>query len=242
MKAREKYFLDEINCAKAQKFMRFHHNKNTYCINATLNLGIFRKDTQQLVGVAQLCPSYQENLLLNKYVKEDIINTEYLELHHFAMIKTEERNSETQALSLVIKWIRQNRPKIRLIITYAGRYEGDYGYIYQAAGWEYLGYNVTDHWWTLDGQMFHERTLSDKYNLYGNKKLTLLPAVCEMYQDVRKFEAKQFVYIKRLDRKLTAVSKKNKYPKTATEYPIILRKIIYKRNDEVFHNYKDPDI
>ena len=242
MKAYEKYFVEQVHYMKAYKFMRFHHNRNTCCLNPTLSLGIYRQDTQQLVGVAQMRPAFQDSLLLNKYVNEDIINTEYLELHHFAMIKTEERNSESQALSLIVKWIRQNKPEIRLLIAYAGVHEGDYGYIYQASGWEYQGYNVLEELYMVDGKIYHKQALSEKFKEYGNPKLSFIPGLCAMYRDVRRFQVKQFVYIKRIDRKLTPANKRDHYPKATTEYPIVLKRIIYKRNDEVFHNYKEPDI
>ena len=46
------------------------------------------------------------------------------------MADSEGRNSESQAISLGIKWLKKNRPDIRLLVAYAGRKEGNYGYIY----------------------------------------------------------------------------------------------------------------
>jgi hypothetical protein len=46
------------------------------------------------------------------------------------MADSEGKNSESQAISLGIKWIKQNMPHIRLLVSYAGRKEGNYGYIY----------------------------------------------------------------------------------------------------------------
>lgn len=75
------------------------------------------------------------------------------------MADSEGKNSESQAISLGIKWIKENMPEIRLLVSYAGRKEGNYGYIYQATNWEYLGYFISDGFWFLDGNERHSITL-----------------------------------------------------------------------------------
>lgn len=153
------------------------------------------------------------------------------------MADSEGKNSESEAISLAIKWIKKNMPQVRLLVSYAGRKEGNYGYIYQATNWEYLGYFVSEGFWYVDGEERHLTTLWYRYKHYGNQKLTFLPALCEMYQDVRKTWTKQFIYIMRLDKKLTPTSEPLEYPKPNNEYPIKIKECIYKQNDEVFNNY-----
>lgn len=51
-------------------------------------------------------------------------------MNRFAMADSEIKNSESQAISLGIKWIKKYRPDIRLLVSYSGRIEGNYGYIY----------------------------------------------------------------------------------------------------------------
>jgi hypothetical protein len=93
-------------------------------------LGVFDKETNKLVGVLQWGISAQENIRLDRYVQEPIKKEEYLELNRFCMADSEGRNSESQAISLGIKWLKKNRPDIKLLVSYAGRKEGNYGYIY----------------------------------------------------------------------------------------------------------------
>lgn len=159
------------------------------------------------------------------------------------MADSEGKNSESQAISLGIKWIRKNRPDIRLLVSYAGRKEGNYGYIYQATNWEYLGYFISDGFWILDGEERHQITVWYRYKKYGNPELSFRDGICEMYHDVRQTWTKQFIYITRLDHTLTAASPILPYPKPSTEFPICVREEIYKQGDyEVSSAVKEPPI
>ena len=195
---------------------------------AILNLGIFRKEDNKMVGVLQWGCSFQENIRLDRYVKETINKNEYLELNRFSMADSEGKNSESQAISLGIKWIKKNMPHIRLLVSYAGRKEGNYGYIYQATNWEYLGYFISEGFWQVNGEERHLATLWNRVKKHGNPNLTFLPALCEMYEDVRKTWTKQFIYITRLDKTLTPASEILEYPKPNNEFPIKIKEYIYK--------------
>lgn len=232
-----KYFIDLIHSSKANKMTALYHYSGVGFKKAIINLGIFRKEDNKMVGVMQWGRSFQNNIRLDRYVKEPIQKEEYLELNRFSMADSEGKNSESQAISLGIKWIRKNMPDIRLLVSYAGRKEGNYGYIYQATNWEYLGYFISDGFWFVNGEERHLVTLWFRYKKYGNPELSFTEALCDMYEDVRKTKTKQFIYIIRLDNKLTPASDILPYPKPATDYPIKIEEHIYKQNDEVFNNF-----
>ena len=233
----KKYFIDKINSSKANKMTALYHYSGVGFKKAILNLGIFRKEDNKMVGVLQWGCSFQEGIRLDRYVKEPITKEEYLELNRFSMADSEGPNSESQAISLGIKWIKQNMPQIKLLVSYAGRKEGNYGYIYQATNWEYLGYFVSEGFWFVDGQEHHLVTLWKQYKLYGDHNLKFTDALCQMYQDVRKTWTKQFIYIQRLDKTLTPASEILPYPKQITDYPIKTREKIYKQNDDIFNSF-----
>lgn len=159
------------------------------------------------------------------------------------MADSEGKNSESQAISLGIKWIKRNLPNIRLLVSYAGRKEGNYGYIYQATNWEYLGYFISQGFWFVDGEERHLATLWFRYKKQANQDLSFTEGLCDLYQDIRKTWTKQFIYIIRLDKKLTPASEVLPYPKPLTDYPIKVKEIIIKQNDEVFNNFtnKKPE-
>ena len=164
-----------------------------------------------------------------------------MELNRFCMADSEGKNSESQAISLGIQWIKKNRPDIRLLVSYAGRKEGNYGYIYQATNWEYLGYFISEGFWYVDGEERHLATLWSRFKKYGNPNLTFLPGLMEMYKDIRKTWTKQFIYIQRLDKKLTPASPILEYPKPSNEFPILTKEHIYKQDDEIFNNYQKKE-
>lgn len=231
-----KYFVDQINSSKANKFTEVYHYSGTGFKKAILNLGVFRKEDNLLVGVLQWGCSYQDSIRLDRYVKEPIDKTEYLELNRFCMADSEGKNAESQGISLGIKWIKKYRPDIRLLVSYSGRKEGNYGYIYQATNWEYLGYFISPGFWLVDGEERHQITLWYRHTK-NNPSLPFKEDLCQMYSDVRQTWTKQFIYIMRLDKKLTLASPVLPYPKPSTEYPIMIREEIYQQNDEVFNNY-----
>ena len=231
------YFIDQINSSKANKFTEVYHYSGTGFKKAKLNLGIFRKEDQLLVGVLQWGVSYQDSIKLDRYVKEPITKEEYLELNRFCMADSEGKNSESQGISLGIKWIKQNMPEIKLLVSYSGRKEGNYGYIYQATNWEYLGYFISPGFWTVDGEERHQVTLWYRHSKH-NPELGFKEDLKTMYEDIRQTWTKQFIYIMRLDKKLTCASPVLPYPKPSNEYPIMIREDIIKQNDEVFNNYK----
>ena len=145
------------------------------------------------------------------------------------MADSEGKNAESQAISLGIQWIKKNCPNIKLLVSYAGRKEGNYGYIYQATNWEYLGYFISPGFWLLDGQERHMLTVWTNFNRHKiSKEQTLTDWLCEKYQDVRQTWTKQFVYIQRLDSKLTAATALLPYPKPSNECPIKTKEKIVK--------------
>ena len=232
------YYIDLINSSKANKMTAQYHYSGVGFKKAVLNQGIYRKSDNLLVGVLQWGCSFQENIRLDRYVSNPIKKEEYLELNRFSMADSEGKNAESQAISLGIKWIKKNRPDIRLLVSYAGRKEGNYGYIYQATNWEYLGYFLSNGFWLVDGEERHQVTLWRRYERHGNLNLSFYDGLCDMYHDVRKTVTKQFIYIQRLDKKLKVASPVLPYPKPSTDFPIQTECTVLKRNDEYCNHWK----
>lgn len=229
------YYIDLINSSKAYQMTAQYHYSGVGFKKAILNQGIYRKSDDVLVGVLQWGCSFQEGIRLDRYVKEPINKDEYLELNRFSMADCEGKNAESQAIGLGIKWIKKYRPNIRLLVSYAGRKEGNYGYIYQATNWEYLGYFISDGFWFLDGEERHKITIWNRYMAHNEKNLSLEGWLKDTYHDVRYTWTKQFIYIQRLDKKLTCASPVLPYPKPANEYPICTKVQILKQDDEWFN-------
>lgn len=227
----KKYFIAPINSSKAYQFTCLYHYSHMGFKKAKVNLGIYDKTTQELKGVLQWGVSAQEKIRLDRYVQEPITKLEYLELNRFCMKDDEGKNSESQAIALGIKWIRDNLPNIKLLVSYSGRREGKYGYIYQATNWEYLGYFISNGFWLVDGKEKHILTLYKEYKKNAVADETMINTLCRLYSDVRQTWTKQFIYIIRLDKTLTAATGPYAYPKPATEFPIKVKEKVYKINN-----------
>ena len=100
------------------------------------------------------------------------------------MADSEGKNSESQGISLGIKWIKQNMPEIKLLVSYSGRKEGNYGYIYQATNWEYRGYFVSPGFWMVDGEERHQVTLWYRHSKH-RPDLGFKEDLKTMYEDIR---------------------------------------------------------
>lgn len=234
------YYIDLINSSKANKMTELYHYSGVGFKKAKINQGIYRKSDNLLVGVLQWGISAQEGIRLDRYVKEPITKDQYLELNRFCMADSEGKNAESQAISLGIKWIKMNRPDIKLLVSYAGRKEGNYGYIYQATNWEYLGYFISPGFWFLDGQERHQISVWYIYKHHCPETMNFRDGLCSLYHDVRQTWTKQFIYIKRLDKRLHCATEVLPYPKPATEYPICTKVKIIKQDDEIFNNPPKP--
>lgn len=230
------YYLDLINSHKANQFTSCYHYSGVGFKGAKINQGIYRKSDNLLVGILQWGWSAQQSIRLDRYVKDDISKKEYLELNRFCMADSEGKNSESEAIGLGIKWIKKNRPDIRLLVSYAGRKEGNYGYIYQATDWEYLGYFISSSFWLVDGEERHQTTLYGRWKRNGEDTKSFIEGLKLMYGDVRQTWSKQFIYIKRLDKTLTLASPLLPYPKPTNEHPIKTKEVVYQEKP---YKYED---
>ena len=235
------YYIDLINSSKANKMTAQYHYSGVGFKKAILNQGIYRKSDDLLVGVLQWGCSFQEGIRLDRYVTDPITKDQYLELNRFSMADSEGANAESQAISLGIRWIKKYRPDIKLLVSYAGRKEGNYGFIYQATNWEYLGYFVSNGFWFVDGEERHQVTLWKRYEKHGNRDLPFYEGVCDMYHDVRMTKTKQFIYVQRLDKKLHLASPVLPYPKPSNEFPIMTEMRILKQDDAYYNGYQKEE-
>jgi hypothetical protein len=82
---------------------------------------------------------------------------DYYEIGKMCMHDDEPKNSETQMLSAVMKWCRDNT-NIRLLYTLADGIMGKCGYVYQAFNFKYGGSFKTAIYMSDKGEKIHPRT------------------------------------------------------------------------------------
>ena len=83
---------------------------------------------------------------------------DYYEIGKMCMDDKMLRNSESQLLSLIIKWCKENTD-IKYLFTWADGIVGKVGYVYQASNFLYGGFSWTDLYVTEKGEKVHPRTI-----------------------------------------------------------------------------------
>jgi hypothetical protein len=122
--------VKSINAKNARAFVRFHHYSGKVQPNSQLHFGVFLND--RLHGVMQLGPSIDKRRMQGL-----VQNTkwhEFIELNRMAFDDALPRNSESRALSVLIRLIRKHYPQIKWMISFADGCQCGDGTIYRAAG------------------------------------------------------------------------------------------------------------
>jgi len=128
----------------------------------------------------------------------------YYEIGKMAMQEHMPRNSESQMLSLTIKWMRENTQKDYLY-TWADGIVGKPGYVYQAANFYYGGFIWTDIYIGPDGEKIHPRSskelLVENARMLGKEKVFWLTPDFMVTKGIRRIKGKQFRYIMPLNKR-----------------------------------------
>lgn len=82
-----------------------------------------------------------------------------MELTRLALYDWPPKNSESWFISRAFAWLRENRPDIAIIVSYADGSVGHVGTIYQATNFIYTGASTNDYVYQCDnGDVLHPRT------------------------------------------------------------------------------------
>lgn len=187
-----------------------HYSHKIY--NASyIHLGVYIGD--KLVGVLQY--GYAMNPASAGSVVSGTNQDQYLELNRMWLSDEAGRNSESQAISCSLVYIRHKYPKVKWIQSFADERCRCFGIVYQACSFDYYGEH-TNIFWELDGVFYHNTNMtiskdSQRYknNVGGGKYLQ------ENKLRAIRHELRQFRYIKFLDMswKKKCLLKQQPYPK-----------------------------
>jgi len=131
------------------------------------------------------------------------------------------------------KWLKENQPHIKALISYADPQEGHVGTIYQATNWIYQGNRIrpNDSWlfkWEEDGEWQHGRTIFPYYGTNDIDKLRgLVPKDFWVKKELRKH---RYVYLLGSKSEIRKARKGLKhpqltYPKTSDIEDVEIKKI-----------------
>ena len=158
-------------------------------------LGVFVHD--KLVGALTLGWGTQPRQTINKLFPG--LGTEsYYEIGKMAMLDEMPRNSESQMLSAVIKWMKTHTDK-QFLYTWADGIVGKPGYVYQASNFMYGGFIWTDIYIGPDGEKIHPRSskslLQENAQMLGKAKVFWMTPDFMKLKGIRRIKGKQFRYI-----------------------------------------------
>ena len=148
--------LERISRTLGNSIIKNNHYSNSFCPGTKHTLGVFYND--KLSGVIQLGSGVQPKA--TSLSVNDTNIDEFLELNRLWLSDSMPKFSESKTISLMIKWIKQNDPKIKWIVSFADGMMGKVGTIYQATNFVYTGYNKSGGiWLTKDGERIHTLTM-----------------------------------------------------------------------------------
>ena len=212
--------LKPLNKYTAAEFVSTRHYSAVMPKLTKHYLGCFLSD--ELVGVITFGWGTRPKHTIQKLFPQ-LDTKDYFEIGKMCMDDKMPRNSESQLLSLSIKWLKENT-KIKYLFTWADGLVGKPGYVYQSANFLYGGFSITDTYVTEQGEKVHPRTMQGHIPNTKNRKYGMRPNPQQLIElKLSRVKGKQFRYI---------------YPMTKKD-----RKFLKKSTVEWTLNYpKDKDL
>ena len=182
-------------------------------------LGCFLE--KELVGVLTLGWGTQPKGTINKLFP-GLETKDYYEIGKMCMLEKMPRNSESQMLSAVVKWMKKNTPERLFLYTWADGIVGKPGYVYQSFNFLYGGFIWTDIYMSDKGEKIHPRTsrelCEENAKMIGKDKVFWLTYDFMKQKGIKRIKGKQFRYILPLNKKSKRMLKDSTV-KWTKEYP-----------------------
>lgn len=148
--------LRPIDAQTANALVRRVHYSHKVVNNSQVHMGVFYHG--KLEGALQFGPSLDKRKLIG-LVKGTKWN-EFIELNRLAFTDVLPRNSESRALSVALRLLRQHAPHLKWIVTFADATQCGDGTIYRASGFVLTGIRKnSDLVKMTDGNILHKIVL-----------------------------------------------------------------------------------
>lgn len=188
------YEVEEITKNEALEMIKKYHYSNTLPKINKHFLGFFQNN--RLVGVVTLGWGTRPKHTI-KRIFPSLDTKDYYEIGRMCMLDEMPRNSESQMIKYLCKWIKQNEPAIKVLFTWADGMLGKPGYVYQASGFIYAGYSPGE-MYIMNGIKIHPRQTRSLFKIDENdKRLSIRPTVEQMKKyNIKHYRGKQYRYIR----------------------------------------------
>lgn len=189
-----RFEVKEITKEKALEMIQKYHYSNTLPKINKHFIGFFLKN--ELVGVVTLGWGTRPKHTIQR-IFQNLDTKDYLEIGRMCMTDEMPRNSESQMLSQLVKWIKRNIPDLKILFTWADGMLGKVGYVYQASNFIYAGYSGGE-MYMKDGVKIHVRQMKSILIPEGekDKRITVRPTLEQMRNfNIQHFKGKQYKYL-----------------------------------------------
>ena len=215
------FTINEISRAYATDFIQSLHYSKIMPKLTKHFLGCYLEN--ELVGVLTLGWGTQPKATIAKLF-EGLDTKDYYEIGKMCMKEEMPKNSESQMISAVVKWMKDNCPEKQFLYTWADGIMGKPGYVYQAANFLYGGFIWTQIYISDKGEKIHPRSsrrlcdenvkfkLEKEPNFFEGKKDERIYWLTQDFLDhkgITKVHGKQFRYILPLNKKARKLLKKS---------------------------------
>jgi hypothetical protein len=153
-------YIKEIDSKLANRLICENHYSGTVPKGVKYHLGIFIDET--LYGVAQ----FGFGIMPQKTCQwvEGTTKDEYLELNRLWISDKLGKNAESNSISKALKYVKEKKPELKWIISFADGMMGKVGTIYQATNFIYTGFRKDGGiWMTKQGERIHSISLWHKH-------------------------------------------------------------------------------
>ena len=213
--------INEISRSLATDFVQSLHYSKIMPKLTKHFLGCYMEN--ELVGVLTLGWGTQPKATIAKLF-EGLDTKDYYEIGKMCMKEEMPKNSESQMISAVVKWMKENCPEKKFLYTWADGIMGKPGYVYQAANFLYGGFIWTSIYISEKGEKIHPRSsrrlcdenvqfkLEREPDFFEGKKGERIYWLTQDFLDhkgITKVYGKQFRYIFPLNKKARKFLKKS---------------------------------
>jgi hypothetical protein len=191
---RYRFNIKEITKEQALEMIQKYHYSNTLPKLNKYFVGFFLDG--ELVGVVTLGWGTRPRHTIQR-IFPSLDTKDYLEIGRMCMTELMPRNSESQMISQLVKWIKCNVPDLKILFTWADGMVGKVGYVYQASNFIYAGYSGGE-MYMKDGVKIHVRQMKSIILPEGTKdeRITVRPTLEQMRQfNIQHFKGKQYRYL-----------------------------------------------
>ena len=213
--------IKEVSRSYATDFIQSLHYSKIMPKLTKHFLGCYLKN--ELVGVLTLGWGTQPKATIAKLF-DGLDTKDYYEIGKMCMKEEMPKNSESQMISAVVKWMKVNTPERQFLYTWADGIMGKPGYVYQSANFLYGGFIWTQIYISDKGEKIHPRSarklceenvqfkLEREPDFFVGKKgerIYWLTQDFLDYKNILKVHGKQFRYILPLNKKARKLLKKS---------------------------------